>query len=120
MKILLLTDIPPCKDYTAGIVQDQLCRFLPEASVVCYAVVNRTISPKLSTDLNIPIEYHVKPIEKAIRPFPGKVGDLIAKWVENWHEKQVLETILPKVVEFGRKHKVDRVWCVLQGQTMVR
>lgn len=120
MKILLLTDIPPCKDYTAGIVQDQLCRFLPEGSVVCYAVVNRTISARLSTDLNIPIEYCKKPIERAIRLLPGNIGRFIARWVENWREKQVLKTILPQVVKFGKKHQVDRVWCVLQGQTMVR
>jgi len=120
MKVLLLTDIPPCKDYTAGIVQDQLCRFLPDGAVACYAVVNRTISPRLSADLDIPIEYHEKPIERAIKPFPGNVGEFIARWVEKWHEKQVLNTILPKVVEFGKKNQIDRIWCVLQGQTMVR
>lgn len=120
MKVLLLTDIPPCKDYTAGIVQDQLCRFLPEGSVVCFAVVNRTIPAKLSSDLKIPIEYCKKPIERAIRLLPKSIGEFIAKWVENWHEKQVFNNILPRVVEFGKKHQVDRVWCVLQGQTMVR
>jgi glycosyltransferase involved in cell wall biosynthesis len=120
MKVLLLTDIPPCKDFTAGIVQDGLCRFLPEGSVACYAVVNRSISPKLSADLAIPIEYHKKPIERAIRLLPGKAGELIAKWVEARHERQALEIILPKVVEFGRKNQVDRIWCILQGQTMVR
>lgn len=121
MKILLLTDIPPCKDYTAGIVLDQLCRFLPQGSIACYAVVNRTIHAKLSSDLDwIPIEYQVKPIERAIRPLPGKYGESIAKWVEDRHEKQVLENILPKVVEFSRENKVDKLWCLLQGQTMVR
>jgi glycosyltransferase involved in cell wall biosynthesis len=120
MKVLLLTDIPPCKDFTAGIVLDGLCRFLPEGAVACYAVVNRSISPRLSADLNIPIEYHKKPIERAIRLLPGKAGIAIAKWLEHRHEKQAMENILPKVVAFGRKHQVDRIWCVLQGQTMVR
>ena len=120
MKILLLTDIPPCKDYTAGIVQDQLCRFLPEGSVVCFAVVNRTIPAKLSADLKIPIEYCKKPVERAFRLLPTRLGEVIAKWVENWREKQIVNTILPKVVAFGKKHQVDRVWCILQGQTMVR
>lgn len=121
MKILLLTDIPPCKDFTAGIVLDQLCRFLPHGSIACYAVVNRNIHPRLSSDLGwIPIEYQVKPIERAIRPLPGKFGEVIAKWVEDRQEKNVLKDMLPKVVEFGRQNNVDKLWCLLQGQTMVR
>lgn len=120
MKILLLSDIPPCKDYAGCIVLDQLCRFLPEGSLACYAIVNRKISSKLSADLDIPIEYHEKPDERGIRPLPGKGGELFAKWVEKRHEKHVLQTILPKVVEFGRRNKVDKLWCMLEGQTIVR
>ena len=120
MKVLLLTDIPPCKDYTGGIVLDRLCRFLPEGSIACCAVVNRKISSRLPPDLDIPIEYHKKPIEKAIRLLPGEAGESISRWLENRHEQHVLETILPQVVEFGRRNKVDKLWCMLQGQTMVR
>jgi glycosyltransferase involved in cell wall biosynthesis len=120
MKVLLLTDMPPCKDYTGGIVLDRLCRFLPEGSIACCAVVNRKISSRLSPDLDIPIAYHKKPIERAIRLLPGEAGESISRWLENRHEQHVLETILPQVVEFGRRNKVDKLWCMLQGQTMVR
>src|SRR6266446_1772314 len=66
MKILLLTDIPPCKNFTAGLVLDQLVRFLPPGSVACFAVVNPEVNARLSVDLNwIPVEYVKKPREKA-------------------------------------------------------
>jgi len=120
MKILLLSDIPPCKDYTGGIVLDQLCRFLPEGSIACYTIVNPVINSKLSADLNIPIEYHKKPVERGFRPLPGKAGELIAKWAETRSEKHVLQAILPKAISFGRSNKVDKLWCMLQGQTIVR
>jgi len=121
MKILLLTDMPPCKDFTGGLVLDQLCRFLPHDSIACYAVMNRIIRARRSSDMDwMPIEYQVKPIERAIRLLPGKFGEDIAKWMEERNEKMVLKNILPKVVKFGRENKVDKLWCLLQGQTMVR
>lgn len=69
MKILLLTDIPPCKEFTAGLTLDQLCRFLPPDSICCFAMVNPVLDAKLSPDLGwIPIAYTKKRSEAAVRP----------------------------------------------------
>lgn len=71
MKILLITDIPPCKDLTAGLVLDRLCRFLPRGALVCFAPIDPKINPKLSKDLEeIPIVYAKKRVETAWQP-PG-------------------------------------------------
>jgi hypothetical protein len=71
MKILLITDIPPCKELTAGLVLDRLCRFLPRGSIACFAPVDPAINPKLSKDLEwIPIQYAKKRTETAWQP-PG-------------------------------------------------
>jgi len=102
-------------------VLDQLCRFLPKGSVACFAVVNRFISSKCTPDLDwIPIEYHTKPIERAIRPVPGRAGDSVTGFIESLHEERVMNTLLPNVIDFGRRQRVDRLWCLLEGQTMVR
>lgn len=121
MKTLLLTDIPPCKNLTAGLVLDQLCRFLPQDSIACFCVINPYLGAKLSEDLNwIPIKYWRKPRENALRPVRGKVGTLSALIFEQYNGLVKIREIVSQVVEFGREQGVDRVWCVLQGQTMIR
>ena len=118
MKILLLTDIPPCKDYTAGIVLDQLCRFVPDDALVCSCVHDPAITVQLSEDLNFPVEYHLKPRENW--DFFGPVGTLSSLIMEEYNERIGLKDLSGKIIHFGRTHGVDRVWCVLQGQTMIR
>lgn len=171
MKILLLTDIPPCKNFTAGLVLDQLCRFLPKESIACFAIVNPAIDAKLTPDLDwIPIAYARKRNEAAwrfsLRPFIDRVGrlrDKIARihpglaapfrpiiglmnvlanpartpsrirseigrllffpttWaVETLYRRIAVPRLAEKAVAFGRAQKVDLVWAVLQGQTLVQ
>ena len=120
-KILLLTDIPPCKNLTAGLVLDQLCRFLPKESVVCFSVVNPSIEAKISSDLDwIPIEYCKKPMENSGQMFPRPLGQISSLSINAYHSLVTINALTKKIVEFGRKHRVDAVWCVLQGQTMIR
>ena len=65
MKILLLTDVPPCTNYTAGIVLAQIIKQLPSGSVACFCVLNPDLQniepdPELAW---LPLEYTAKPRE---------------------------------------------------------
>ena len=118
--VLLLTDIPPTPDYTAGIVLDQLCRFLPEGALGCFCVrspsLDATISPALK---DVPIRNAIKPREYW-RAGPGPVGDLTS-YVGEWYTDRVgLRPLTRKIIEFGEEIGARKVWCVLQGQTMIR
>ena len=118
MKILLLTDIPPCKNFTAGLVLDQLCRFLPHGSIACFAVVNPVIDAKLTPDLDwIPIAYTKKRREAAFRPLPGKLSLPFAWAVETLRRRLVVPRLIAQAVAFGREQNADLLWAVLQGQT---
>ncbi len=121
MKILLLTDIPPCKNFTAGLVLDQLSRFLPRGSLACFAMVNPHIDAKLSSDLDwIPIAYGTKRSEAAFRPLPGRLSFPIAWITEKLRRRFVVPRLAEQVIKFGRTQKVDVVWAVLQGQTVTQ
>jgi glycosyltransferase involved in cell wall biosynthesis len=121
MKILLLTDIPPCKNFTAGLVLDQLCRFLPRGSLACFAMVNPHIDAKLSPDLDwIPIAYGTKRSEVAFRPLPNKFSFPIAWITEKLRRRFVVPRLAEQVIDFGRAQNVDVVWAVLQGQTVTQ
>jgi hypothetical protein len=64
MKVLLISDIPPCDDFTAGIVLSAMVRFLGRGSICCFAVVNPLVSLRMSPEFSgIPVEFHRKPME---------------------------------------------------------
>jgi len=123
MRILLLTDVPPTRKLTAGLVLDRLCRFLPPGAVACFAVVNPSIDTELTDDLRgvIPIHYVDKPKEDGLNQFARWPWlKPVAQWLRGLHDRHVaVPRLVEKAAQFGRTHKVDAVWVTLQGQTMI-
>lgn len=124
MKILLLTDIPPCSTYTGGLVLDQLCRFLPAGSLVCFAVVHPSATDaRLSADLAwIPIRYYDKPQEYR-KKFHGRLRPLNTAYsivVEAYNSFVTSKKIADEIVAFATEHEVTALWCVLEGQTVIQ
>ena len=121
MKVLLLTDIPPCRNFTAGLVLDRLVGFLPPESIALCAVVNSALNPEIPAELDsLPKLILIKPREASVRIFPRKAGDLSAFPFELIQSARVRYELLPQIVAFAKQQQVDAVWVVLQGQTMVR
>jgi len=125
MKVLLITDVPPCDDFTAGIVLSAMVRFLPRGSICCFAVVNPLVSFRMSPEFgSIPVEFHRKPPENwAWLPqnFPfDRLASLASRAGESYIARRQVKSLIGKAIAFGRKQHVDRVWAVLQGQTTIR
>jgi len=125
MKVLLLSDIPPCSNLTAGLVLSAMTRFLPRDSICCFAVVNSTLDIQIPPEFrNIPVEFHAKPNENwswlPQRRLFRKFSSLISFSGERITEKTSVRSLINKAVKFGKQQNVDRVWAVLQGQTTIR
>jgi glycosyltransferase involved in cell wall biosynthesis len=125
MKVLLISDVPPCDDFTAGIVLSAMVRFLPRGSICCFAVVNPLIAFRMSSEFGgIPAEFHRKPMENWAwlpQTFPlNKLSSIASLAGETYTGNRHVKSLILKAVEFGRKQQVDRVWAVLQGQTTIR
>ncbi len=118
-KFLLLTDIPPCRNFTAGLVLDQLCSFLPEGSICCFTVLNRELDPEI-THKEIPTKIVSKPKEHKNRRLAGRLGALESFLAEKYTDKVTVKKIARQAAEFGKEFGADAVWCVVQGQTMIR
>ena len=119
-RILLLTDIPPSEDYTAGLVLAQMCRLLPRGSVACFLVLNPAVHPRIPNDLSwIPIQQTSKPREnwnfgpRMLRTVTSFVG-------EAWTAGVRIPRISRRIVEFGSHFGANKLWCILQGQTLIR
>ena len=122
MKTLLLTDIPPCSNLTAGIVTAQMCRFVPPGELAIFCVQNRHLHPEPYPDLaDIPIRFAVKPNElrrRSIRRVPiGKAGAIAT---ETFRRLNMISPLVSQAIAYGREQNVTSLWVVLQGQTMVR
>jgi hypothetical protein len=124
MKLLIVSDIPPCSNYTAGLVLDQICRFMPRGSVAVANVRNPELTDAvLTADLDwVPIEYLRKPREHG-RVFNGRgkfLNPLASFALETYHELLTCRRLTEQIVRFGRDFGADTVLAVLQGQTEIR
>lgn len=133
MRVLLLSDMPPCRNYTAGLVLERLVRFLAPGQLAICAVVNPGLRPEIPEDLDyIPRLLLRKPLEAAARVIPGSVPNnrvpralralsaLPAFIFELIQGVRVRCSLLPRIAAFAEEQRIDALWVVIQGQTMVR
>lgn len=125
MKILLLSDIPPCENLTAGLVLSALVRFVPKDSICFYIVSNPSVEIELNPEFaNIPIKIKTKPNENwnflPQRRSLRKLSRLATFTIETITEHYLVNSRISDAIEFGKSQGVDRVWAVLQGQTTIR
>jgi glycosyltransferase involved in cell wall biosynthesis len=122
MKTLLLTDIPPSSNLTAGIVTAQMCRFVGLGELAIFCVQNPHLKPQLYDDLaTIPIRVVRKPNEQARRQLARvRIGRPGAAGIEMAKRLIIVPRLVREAVQYGREQEVMSVWAILQGQTMVR
>jgi glycosyltransferase involved in cell wall biosynthesis len=122
MKTLLLTDIPPSSNLTAGIVTAQMCRFIPPGELAIFCVQNRHLRPQPYPDLaDIPIRFVVKPNElnrRSIRRIP--IAGMSSIVTETFRRLKLISPLVRQAVAYGKDQNVTSLWVILQGQTMVR
>lgn len=121
-RILLLTDIPPCSNLTAGIVTAQMCRFVPAGELSIFCVMNPHLEPVLCPDLaDVPMMIAPKPTELQRRILRGvKIGRAGAAAIETVKRALLPRRIIRQAVAYGRAQGATDLWAILQGQTMVR
>lgn len=102
-------------------VLDQLCRFIPKGFISCFAVVDPSLQVTISPDLSwIPTEYAIKPQEAGGRILPNTWGSFSSLGIESYNSLLKINVIANRAVGFARKFGAEAVWCVLEGQTMIR
>jgi hypothetical protein len=120
MKILLLTDVPPCKQFSGALLTYHLCQTIPQEDIVCVAVRNKDLSyVNTAEDLSIETKYFTKPRENTFWCLNGKIS-VFTYFYERYNEFFQIPKLARQIIDFGRQQNVDRIWCGLQGQTMIR
>ncbi|CAN7726977.1 hypothetical protein LJR098_003615 [Rhizobium sp. LjRoot98] len=118
VKTLLLTDMPPCSNWTSGIVTAQMCRAFEPGALAVFAVMNPNLELVSFSDLaQVPTSIFGQPNEDY------SVGNITTDEVfasETKIRTQDIPRLVKAAAEFGRMQGVGQVWAVLEGQTMVR
>ncbi len=120
-KILLVTDAPPCRFYSGALLTEHMIRVLPKGCVVAFIASHLSLSQaRTSEDLGVETVYDSKVKEDAGHLLPRKLG-MAPSFAFDWYNRNVgMGRLVRKAVEFGRKHHVNAVWSIMQGQTMIR
>lgn len=121
MKTLLLTDIPPSSNLTAGIVTAQMCRCIPPGELAIFCVQNPHLHPELYADLShVPMRVVPKPNELNIRRGRSPIRRASAILAETYRRMRFITPLVNQAVEFGKEQRATALWAIMQGQTMVR
>jgi glycosyltransferase involved in cell wall biosynthesis len=92
---------------------------IPDGQVVCYSVLNPELKPEIPAEtLRIPIKIVDKPKESW--GFNPKFGLAISFVMETFTEVVYIPSLSRDIADFARIHHVDAIWCILEGQTMIR
>lgn len=121
MKIMLLTDIPPCMNFTAGIVLNKMCDFLLDAGheVCCFAVKDVSVDAVIPTDKVARMKFQI--VKKPIESWGHLKFGPIASYIGNHYTAAfVLPQIARQAGDFAKENHAELIWSVVQGQTMIK
>lgn len=117
MRILLVSDIPPSSNYTAGIVLNQLCGFLLAAGhkVACFTLMDAQLQPEIPQDKRDRMVFDniKKPRENWASPIRSFV-------MNGYHARFFLPWAAKMIAGFARENDSQLLWIVEQGQSIIK
>lgn len=115
MNILLFSDIPPCSNYSAGIVLMQECEFLLEQGhqVNCFAVVDAQVKPEIPDRLKKSMKF-----KRVAKPQEDWGGGWRSRLMNGAMARR-LPMITREAAEFAKETETELLWIVEQGQSII-
>jgi len=109
--ILLLTDVPPSKNYSGGILSLQISKFLEEEKykLFCFCVMNCYLNPILDKTVLADIYLCHRPVENNILTD----NDYIKFRID-------IKIIVIECVRYIVKNNITKIICPIQGEVMTR
>ncbi len=120
MRILVYSPVPPSHMSSGALMLYQLLSLDKENDFFCFCAVDplRKI-PVESPGENVHVMTMRRPIENAIRLTGGFVGESVAYAFEVIKELYTNKVVIPQVIKYGQRNKIDCIWAILQGKTVI-
>lgn len=121
-RILLFSDIPPCENYSGGLVLKQLYDFLPGNMIRGVIVMDPSLDPV------IPEKYHSidlqiinKPRDNWGKKFKFKIfRQAFSLLMEIYNSLFQEQMIIKKVLDIIEDYKPDAIWIIIEGHSIIR
>lgn len=121
MKILLISDLPPCSNHTAGLLIDSLCNYILDQGYELSAFIVKADTARVEIPQDklerITFDITRKPKEDFGRTSFKALGSLAGDFRANI---KYIPRIKRKITAFAKERKIDAIWGVVQGQTMTK
>lgn len=121
MRILLISDLPPCSNHTSGLLINCLCDYLLDNGheVSAYIIKADEVQAEIPQDKIDRIAFDLirKPRENWGRWKLGRLGSVLGDMFVSTFQ---LPRILNRIAAFAEELRPDLIWAPVQGQTMVR
>lgn len=122
MKILLFTPAPPNKKNSGSIMLFDICNLVQKKDSIYCFVAGDPVRNFEKPNISQVVDYRfVKRLDE--------ITSRLQKWFSNYHfvlnilskidTLYINKKIIKQVIAYGKKNKVDCVWAVLQGKTMI-
>jgi hypothetical protein len=120
VKILLLSSVPPCRNWAGGLVLDQFCRFLPKDSAACFVISGVAPDPDVSSELSwMPIVYRTGPRQHVPRLRFAPAQYLASRAIHASLVARHIPRLVDRVVDFAKDFGADALWATLEGSTLI-
>jgi GT2 family glycosyltransferase len=119
--ILLVTDIPPCSNYSGGAFISEILRAIDFRTRNLFVVLNPTLNPEIPAEIAASVRMHLeeKPPEMHwVEDVP--LSAEVARERELDGLRRVETEILPSLLKFAAAVSCDAFWMILEGQSMIR
>lgn len=113
-KILLLTDLPPCKNYSGGLMSSQLVKMLldEKQEVFCYSIMSEYLEPIYNTDINNDIN-----MEIVDRP-EENLSNATKQEIKKYYNR--IKKIEKELINYIKINNITKIWCPIQGEVLTR
>ncbi len=130
MTVLLLTDVPPCKNFSGSLMTEEMCKIiLSNENIVGAFIMDRSLfdfnyfdSDILNQIKYIKIRGPKNNISKnkynKFIPFVSKI--VISFMYEYYVNLFIIPKIIQQILDCMVTHKITKIWCILQGQTIIK
>ncbi len=120
MNILLISDLPPCADFSGPLLTSELCDYLDGNGLYAFIAKNQSLS-YLNIDASIRLSGLVDTFKPSENTFNIRYGNnhIVNLLYETFHEFYTVRKLYRKIKNFILSNKIDKVWIILQGQTMI-
>lgn len=124
MKTLLITSVPPNRGFSGTLLTWHLSKNFNDQQLFGFFPTNKHlkhVKAEFPNPGNYNCKYTIKTREAALRHkfVPTLISGCISFAREMYRKYVEIPSLTRKVIRYAKEHQIDRIWIILEGQTII-